>query len=120
MGMPARRIELPPGFPLSNDQVVTLLDSAAARVVRGEAFDVATDARQAYTVQVAVGCVLDKEEIIVALTRLDQAKRNGHADATFTYADGVMLKMGLMLMKHPGAGIDPLTLTSGGATIREF
>lgn len=121
-GLPrrARVIELPPDFPLTSDEVVTLLDAAVSRHRTGEPIFVEGDLADALTIRVPIGSLLalELQEIAIALNQLNRAKQHGYADVTFTFDRYRMVKKGWLTLKGPedrGGG-----LQVGGARVKEF
>src|SRR2546428_5988393 len=105
MGTPARRIEVPAGFPLSSEQIVALLEGAAERIAGGQpGFDVMQDTPEWYHVKIPVGAALEKDEVLAILTVCNRGKEAGYGDALFTFDSGKLVKRWLTL-KDTGTGM---------------
>ncbi len=100
---PARRLEIPAGFYLTDADVRALLTAAELRK-RGEGESLEptiTRGDSAYDlVRMPVGVALDREDLIRAITRLNDAAEIGHADVLFTFADGRLVKRGWITDKR--------------------
>jgi len=107
-GYPARRINIPAGSVLSDDEIVKILTLANDRKASGDPGFSTLDVPEGYQVLVPVAAVLEKDEVVVALTRLNTAKTHGQADVTFTFSDGVLVKKGWMLLKDRRASTAPV------------
>lgn len=105
-GLPARRIDVPAGVVLTDDEIVQVLGIANARKATGDpGFDLATVLDgEYYTLKIPKTVAIDREEVIAALTRLNHAAEYGEAEILFVFHKGRMVKKGWITLREEGPG----------------
>jgi hypothetical protein len=118
--LPARRLLIPGGFVITNEEVTRAIEALNGRVARGEVgFDVAQETPEWYALKVPVGTSLTREEIMIVLELADRAKAHGHADLLLTFSDGRLVKKWTTLKDaQAGAGFSTPAPAIGGIRIR--
>jgi hypothetical protein len=113
---PARVLEIPEGFLLSNEEIARVLSHFNKIKAAGGDCEIREHA-EGYEVLVPVSAVITRDEVVVAVTKLNQAKASGDAEVLFTFSRGEMVKRGWVLLKHEG---NRRRLTSGGTRPKEY
>jgi len=122
-GFPARDIGIPEGSVLTDEEIVAVLKLANERKAEGNpGFDlVASIDPEFFTLKVPTKIALQREEVIVCLTRLNEACAYGSADVLFTFDQGRMVKRGWVTLKDPRGRETSSGLSLRGAkTPKEF
>jgi hypothetical protein len=100
---------------LADEEIAALLSSANARKASGEpGFTIDADPPDWYVVRVPVGAAITKDEVIIALTQLNNAKVHRDADVLFAFSGGGLVKRGWTTLK----GSPSKTLMVGGRPMR--
>lgn len=96
---------------LTTEEIVAFLTRLNARAQRGEEFTILVDdAPEGMMVRVSLDSVLTREEIMIALEKLDLGKRHGHSEVLFTFYDGELRKKWVTLKDGP----DDAAIRTGG------
>jgi|SRR5207249_7247062 len=123
--LPARRLEIPEGFVVTNVEIKTAIEALNERVARGEPgfrIDVTKDAPEFYLIKVPVGATITREDAIVVLTLANRAIEARHADLLISVADGILVKRWLTLKDsrtRTGARFSETAPAVGGVRVRE-
>jgi hypothetical protein len=120
--LPARRLTVPAGYVLTNEEIENLLEAANARIAEGQpgiTIDVEEDAPEWYAIRVPVGAALMREDAIAVLNLANRAVEAGHADVLLTVADRRIVKRWITL-KDIGTGDRPVPAVGGRRRAREF
>lgn len=106
--LPARTIEVPEGYVLTNAEIASILSQLNAAKMTGQepVYEFGQEPPEWYLVKIPVGAAIEKAEVIDALTKLNRAKEYGNADVLFTFDGGRMVKRGWIQLKdEPRGGI---------------
>lgn len=110
-------MKIPAGYVLTNAEVAAVLQAAEERK-RAGAEPTFVEEADGVVVRMPVETAVSQADLRVAITRLNDAAAYGHADVTFTFADGRLVKKGWILLKDQRDNGHRSSLVGGGEVPR--
>lgn len=116
---PTRNLTVPEGFVLSDEEIIATLENANERKRLGDPGFLTQDAADGYTLFIPSSVSIRRDEIIVCLSKLNEAKENGHADVLFTFHNSELVKKHVTL-KADGPSPNGRLFIGGAPGPRQF